>query len=401
MAKAKVVLYKQKKLKNGEHPIIISITHNYKRKRFSLGVSASLGDWNEDFLLVNPNAKNAARKNKLIQTSFGRVERIIEKLEEEGRAFDFAEFEIRFKGIEPEGVFSYFEKRIETLNKTGKIGNAIVYKDFYNALLKFAGNPNLSFHEINFKFLKEWEESFKEREVKENSISTYMRTLRALFNRAIKDKSCPSEIYPFKEYKISSLKNETAKRAISREEIKKITTFKCDPNTSQEMSKHIFLFSFYNMGMNFTDIVQLKWENIKNGRIVYTRSKTKKSFSIKIVPPVLEILDRYQKTKGNSEYIFPILTHSNNTPLKIKTRTKSGLKTLNKHLKLIAQELSIESKLTSYVARHSWATILKRQGISTSIISEGLGHSNERITQVYLDSFEKEVLDEVNELLIK
>lgn len=154
------------------------------------------------------------------------------------------------------------------------------------------------------------------------------------------------------------------------------------------------------MGMNFSDMAKLKWNNIQEGRIIYKRSKTGKLFTIKILPPVQEILDQYKDHNKNSDYIFPILMRNHQTPIQIKNRLKSGLRTLNKHLKNIGESVGIKKKLTSYVARHTWAIVMKKSGISTTIISEGLGHSNENITQVYLDSFENETLDKANELLL-
>lgn len=118
------------------------------------------------------------------------------------------------------------------------------------------------------------------------------------------------------------------------------------------------------------------------------------------MPPVLEILNFYKEHNRGNLYIFPILDESYKTPTQIHNRIKRALKTYNGHLKIVAEQVGISSTLTSYVSRHSWATILKRKGVSTSVISEGLGHSNEGVTQTYLDSFENETLDSINELLL-
>ena len=123
-------------------------------------------------------------------------------------------------------------------------------------------------------------------------------------------------------------------------------------------------------------------------------------FSIKVLAPVKEILDFYKKHNRKSEYIFPILDKSYKTEKSIRQRIKSGQKKFNAHLKLIAEQVGIEERLTSYVARHSWATIMKRDGISTSMIFEMMGHSTEKVTQSYLDSFENDAMDKANELLL-
>lgn len=156
------------------------------------------------------------------------------------------------------------------------------------------------------------------------------------------------------------------------------------------------MFSFFNMGMNFHDMAQLRWTDITGERINYKRTKTGKLFSIKILPPVQEILNFYREHNANSSYVFPILDETYPTLEKRRQRITSGLRAFNKHLKIFAKQVELEGKVTSYVSRHSWATILKRMGVSTTVISEGLGHASEKTTQVYLDSFENETLDRVN-----
>lgn len=400
MASAKIIQYTSKTLKDGTHPIVLLITHDYKRKKISMGFSCSKDLWDKQYNQFKSNFPNYKKRNRILQKSLFRAEDIIEKFQDSGKIFSIKDFEEKFIGIQSKDVFTFFEAIIKSLNETGKIGNGNIYRDARNALQKFYTGKALAFNEIDYSFLKRFEEHLRKRGMMDNSISVYMRTIRALFNKAIKEKQCSQEYYPFKEYQISKLKNETTPRAISKEAIIQIKNFVPDPNTKQELSKHLFLFSFYTNGMNFSDIALLKWENIHAGRISYFRSKTKKRFSIKILPPVQEVLDFYKQINPSSKYIFPILDESYKTPVAIKNRTKSGLKRLNKHLKIIGLELNISTPLTSYVARHSYATVLKKSGISTSIISENMGHQSEKVTQIYLDNFENETLDKANEALL-
>ena len=227
-----------------------------------------------------------------------------------------------------------------------------------------------------------------------------MRTLRALFNKAIKEKQCKDTDYPFNEYTITHLKNETEKRAITKEEIIKIRDYETSIDSTQDDSKNYFLFSFYAMGMNFTDIALLKWTDISEGRINYVRSKTGKRFSVKVLPPAKEILRFYKKFNPNNSYVFPILNDSITSPERIKHTITIAIRLTNKHLKLIGKAVGIEKPITTYVARHSWATVMKKSGVSTTIISEGMGHKSESITQVYLDSFENSTLDAANENIL-
>jgi integrase len=231
-----------------------------------------------------------------------------------------------------------------------------------------------------------------------------MRTLRAIVNLAIKEEHCNQSDYAFNTYKISKLNTDTQKRAINKEEMLKIINFDTEINSSEWHSKNYFIFSFYNIGMNFRDLAQLKWSNILYNRIMYKRSKTGKNFDIKIQPRTQVILDLYSKGNENSDdYIFPILNPEiHKTPQSKVDRIKKINKRVNKDLKEIAKSVGIKAthSITHYVARHSWASIQKQNGVGTSIISESMGHDSEKTTSIYLQSFVNDVLDEANENLI-
>ncbi len=403
MATVKLVLFTSKKLKDNRHPVMLRITKDRVRKYFALGYSSFKEDWTIDEETggrFNSKTNQYKLKNKAMMKQLWKAEEIIHEFEADAIDWTLTTFKDKFLGTKSVGVYDYIDYRISSLKEIGKIGNAKTYETMRSALKKFNSSKSLRFNEVTPSFLMKFEHHQRKRGVLDTSISVVMRTLRAVFNKAIKEKKCKQDYYPFNEYKISQLDHSTKKRAIPFEDIEKIIAFIPNPNTKQQLSKDLFLFSFYNMGMNFKDMALLKWENISNNRVDYKRSKTKREFSIKMLPPVIEILDYYKKHNPNSDYVFPILDDSYNTPEKIHNRVKSGLRRMNLHLKQIGDHYSLEIKLTSYVSRHSWATILKRRGIPTGIISEGLGHSSESVTQVYLDSFENKTLDKVNEQLL-
>ena len=151
-------------------------------------------------------------------------------------------------------------------------------------------------------------------------------------------------------------------------------------------------------GMNFADMCDLKRNDMQDGRILYKRNKTGKMFNLKISGKAQEIINYLSSTEG--KYLFPILNeHIHKTPTQIKDRTHKVLKKVNKDLKIIANLLSIKTPITFYVARHSSATTLKRNGISTEIISEALGHANSMVTQRYLKKFDNSVLDNAMSML--
>lgn len=403
MATVKILLFTSKTLKDETHPVMLRVTKDRKRKYFSTGYSCFPNQWEEDsdtggrFKNGFPNYRN---HNKALTKLYWRAEEVLSGLHADGNNWTLRDFQEKFIGIKAVDFFGFLEEKIKQLKEVGKIGNAQVYNDTQNILRRFHKGKYLAFQEVDYNFLTRLEHFLRKNDCKDTTISIYMRTIRALFNKAIKEKCCKSDIYPFREYQISQLDHSTRKRALSKADIEKLFAIEPDPNTRQLLSKHLFMFSFYNMGMNFHDMAKLKWSEIGEERITYQRAKTKKLFSIRILPPVQEIIDFYRAHHKNGDFVFPILEGQYIDAEKEKQRIKSALKTFNKHLKLFSEKAGVEGQITSYVSRHSWATILKRMGVSTSIISEGLGHSNEKVTQIYLDSFENEVLDEINRKIL-
>ena len=199
---------------------------------------------------------------------------------------------------------------------------------------------------------------------------------------------------------MSRLKGRGAKRALNFEEVKQIINVDLIDNPELRDSRNYFVFSFYTRGMNFADMMKLEWKNVKGGNIYYTRSKTKGNFTIKILPPVQEILDYYHKNSLGTRYVFPILLLDKLTPNQIENRKTKVLKNYNKDLKIIAELAEIEKSVTSYVARHSFANCLKQKGVATDIISESLGHQNMAITQAYLKELDTSVVNKAIEVLL-
>ena len=305
-------------------------------------------------------------------------------------------------------VFSYFENVIQELEENGKAGNASAYRTAKNSLMDFKSNSRLRFSDVDITFLRRYEQFLRKKEIQGNSISNYMRTLRAVYNRAIGDEVADRLIYPFKNnfnpagYQISDLETAPAKRAITLEQLIMIKGYETQELTAIHDAKLYFLFSFLARGMNFTDMALLKPENISGNRIFYARAKTrgKQTTSIEILDPMKEILDYFTIHPSKADYIFPILDSSKHkTEAQKRDRIKSVLRRVNRKLKVIGEELEIDVPLTTYVTRHSWATIQKFEGESEALISEGLMHNNVETTQIYLKSFENAPLDEMNRRL--
>lgn len=404
MASTKVLLRKSKLLKNGEHPIVLRVIKDRKTKFIFTGLSCPENLW--DFTKNQPSKKhpNKFELDVFISNKIVDAQNILLKLENEQKEYTSEQFKKKYKSsLKKTTVFTFFDQVVENLMKINKIGNARIYRDCRRVLAKFRNEIDFNFNDIDNTFLKKFERNFQERGVTGNSISVYMRTIRSVFNKAIAEGYCKKDAYPFDVYKISKLSTDTSKRALTKDQMAKIINVKIQPSSKLYDAKNIYLFSYYNRGMNFGDIALLKWGSIANNRMVYERRKTGKIYNIGLLEPANKILNYYKKFTGNDKdnYIFMLLNNKKHiTVEQIDNRIKKTLKMINKDLKGIATLAKVDFNLTTYVARHSYATIMKKSGASTSVISESLGHTSEKTTQVYLDRFENEALDEANKAIL-
>lgn len=160
------------------------------------------------------------------------------------------------------------------------------------------------------------------------------------------------------------------------------------------------MFSVYARGMSFKDMMHLKWSDIQNGRIFYVRSKTKEKINLEIISPLQDILDYYKEQNRPTSYVLPILLKEDLTPTQIFNRRHKVISRYNKRLQEIAELVKLNKKPTSYVARHSFATILKMTGTPIEKISEMMGHGDVSVTIAYLKEFSNEDLDKENRKFI-
>lgn len=418
MGLASIVFWKYQKNKKGESPIFVRVIEDRKPRYVKTGLSAIEQDWDFDNSLFRTKYRKSEdswkeevhrTNNELLKKKLLETENLIKEMILSDKVVTSEQVKqeiIKTRNSGKQSVFTLIDEIVDSKKKTGSLGTAKCYYDLKNSLMSFLninGKRDLTFRELNVQFLNKYEHYFKERGATDNGISFYMRTLRAVFNKAISDGICKKDLYPFDKYKVSSLNTKTVKRAISRDDISKVRGYVCEENSQLHRSKLIFLFSYYNRGINFSDIAMLKWENIKGNRMSYTRLKTHKYYSMELLKPAMEIVEFFRTTlyRGEASYIFPILDEAKHTTsTSIQNRLHKVLGQTNKDLKQIGEELSIPIPLTTYVARHSYATVMKKSGISTSVISEALGHDSERTTQIYLDSFENDVLDEASRVLL-
>lgn len=384
---------KEKTRQDGMTLVYIRFTQNRSRRYVSTGIYIRSSEWDYErqcFTVKTPENEEARLKIESIKYKYIKRLKQLEALDKEISIQALLDDKrIKISGYT---LKECLEQAIERLEALGKYTSASKHKTALSLFMQFKPTPT-RLEEIDFQLLEEFELFLIRRGNRNNSIATKFSLMKAAYNKAIEEGKFTPKSNPFRQFKVGKLWTATAKRAIGKEDIQRIehyTPSKKAPYLS--FARDIFLFSYYTAGINFCDIARLKQENIAGERLYYTRHKTGKLLSCKLMPKAREILDKYARPEA--EYLFPILNNSHKTDLQQYNRIHKALTKVNKALKQIGKELIISTKLTTYVARHSYATVLRRAGVATSIISSSLGHSSEKVTQIYLDSFENKQIDE-------
>jgi integrase len=399
------ILYKSKTLANGEHPIMLRVSKNRKRTYSSLQISCRPDLWDDAKNLPKKKHPHKDHIEAIISKSITAHKDKLMEMKHDGKDFTpdvlIAEATKKTKRTT---LFSFFEEKIQSLKDRKQIGNSKVYQDTLNQVKKFTNSKDITFSQVDFGFLLKLETYFKAKGISDNALSVRFRTIRAIFNAAIAENYIKKDNYPFTKFKIAErYSTKTRKRAITKEDIKNIEKVNFEKGSTVYEAQQYFLFIYYAQGINFMDISHLKWSNLIDGRIFYTRAKTGGEMNIKLPAPALSIIENFKNTEtvAMDDYIFPVLSKDfHKTPMQQHNRIRKVMSRLNKDLKEVAEKAEVKAHLTTYVARHTFATVLKRSGVSTAIISQSMGHQTEAITQTYLNSFENNIIDEAMENLL-
>ena len=394
MTTVDVVCYKYTPLRNGELPLKIRVIKDRKARYVNLGVSVKSEHW--DFKRNQPKEECPNREylEKLISSKIHKLKSEIVQLKSEDKEYSAISL---INGINNESVKvtieSFFKEQMDVLKSQNRSNYRLSIQQTYNSLLEFKKSLDVPFSDIDAKWLKDYEIHLKKKGKAINTIGIRFRNLRMIYNLAIERGFVKRENYPFEKYKVAKLSTKTAKRALKKEEIVAVLTYECkSADPYEKLALDLFAFSYFMGGINFIDMAYLTWDNIKDNRLTYVRKKTSKLIDLPISKEALEIITR--NSTDESKYIFKILGVFHTSEQSRLNRIHKVITKVNRALKTIGEELNLPIKLTTYVARHSFATVLKRAGVPTALISESLGHSSEKITQTYLDSFENSKLKE-------
>lgn len=321
-----------------------------------------------------------------------RLDAIIMELSENKSGFTADSVVRKFHETAKECTFSGFMTGvISQLKRLGKVRTAETYTSTLNSFMRFRNDDEVLPDEINSDMMMEYEAFLKSNGVTMNTISFYMRILRAVYNRAV-EKRLTKQSNPFRH--VYTGIDKTVKRAITLEAVRRIKELDLR-NPNLDFARDMFLFSFYMRGMSFVDMAYLKRTNLRNGILSYRRCKTGRQMFVKWEMCMQEILDKYQTNE--TDYLLPIIRMQGRE----RTQYRNMQRFVNNHLKKISTMAGLQMNLTMYVSRHSWASIARSQNIPLSVISEGMGHDSENTTQIYLASLDNSSIDKANEMILK
>lgn len=289
--------------------------------------------------------------------------------------------------------FSYMDRVIMRLRQLNHIGTANNYRAALSSFKRFRNNKDIYIESIDHFLIEDYQVFLISTSIKPNSISFYMRILRAVYNRAV-EQGITKDRRPFRS--VFTGMEKTIKRAISINDIKHINNLELSSRPNLEFARDIFMFLFLCRGMSFIDAAFLKKTDVRNGVITYRRHKTNQHLCIKVVKPIQDLIDRYMVIE--SPYLLPIISQPG---IDERKQYETALRRVNNAFKTIAEIIKLQTPLTTYVSRHAWATIAKSKNVPVNVISDALGHDSVSTTQIYLASIDTAVIDRANNMVIK
>lgn len=391
MVYVKIVLDTRRKNEEGVYPIKLRVTHQRVQRYYLTGYKMSSAEFPE--LLKDAPPKRL----KEIKIQVGAIElkakNIINKME----AFSFLAFEEKLYANEKasKSIFELYKEIIDDKMQQGKVGTAINYQCSMKSLQSFS--PRLSFIDITPKLLKTYEKQLLAEGKSVSTVGIYMRPLRAVLNEAINRKFMSRELYPFGMKKFIIPESKNIKKALSREDFKKLVDYtSSDKGSFEARSRDFWLLSYLLQGANMKDILLLKHENIEKEYIHFVREKTKDTvrrniteITVPILPETMEIINCWKDSSRNSGYVFNFINDSM-TPMDIYKAVQNFVKVTNDNMSLIAQKVGLNKRITTYAARYTFTKAMLDADVSVEFIRQCLGHQNYSTTKRYIQSFELE-----------
>ena len=394
------VKFRASSIPTKEGTLFYQVVHGRVARQVNTGYKVYPCEWDSVHAeIVFPPGIGESRSNYLTSLKeilYGNTKRfrnIIARLDRAGK--DYTAEEVVKCYLTPsdgKGFISFACEVIRQLGQIGKPRTAERYMTVINSFRRFRGENDIPLEEVDSDLMVRYENFLKATGACPNTTSYYMRGLRAIYNRAV-EKELTVQRSPFRH--VYTGIDKTVKRAVPLNIIRQIRDLDLTLSPATDLARDVFMFSFYTRGMSFIDMAFLKKKDLQNGILSYRRQKTGQQLSIKWEKPMQEIIDKYDT--GESLYLLPIIKENSTDS---RTQYRSSAHLVNDKLKKIGERLGLEIPLTSYVARHSWASIAKSKNIPVSTICEAMGHDSERTTRIYLATLDTSSVDNANSIVL-
>lgn len=384
-----------------EGTLFFQIIHNRITRYINTGYKIFSTEWDRcNAQIISPAEIDDDRRSylitlkKQIKIRQALLVNILSKLEKSDRSVTSDLIVSTYRHtLHSDGFLAFMRNQILIYKKAGKYSASEKLQATLNSFLLFHGEEEVLFYEIDTTLMEAYEAFLKNRGICMNTISFYMRVLRSVYNKAILQ-GLSVQQHPFKTVYTGISK--TVKRAIPITAMRQIKNLDLSLLPALDFARDMFLFSFYTRGMSFVDMSFLKKKDLQNGFLVYRRMKTNQQLIIKWEKLMQEIVDKYDT--GDSPFLLPIIKDLHLDP---RRQYKNAEHLVNNKLKLIGKKIGLNIPLTTYVARHGWASIAHCEHIPTATICEALGHDSEKTTRIYLASLDTTAIDQANSQILK
>ena len=384
-----------------EGTLYYHIIHQRKLRWISTDYHVYPEEWNaRKSSVIVSNSNNRQAHLQLIQSQIDwemkQMQCIIHDKEMDGVSYSVDDLANEIQQLPTsQSVFTFFRQQIAKKEQMQCVGTKNNYTNAVNRFIEFRNQKDLTFSQMTADMMEMYQAWLWNRGVGQNTVSFYLRTLRTLHHKAVEaGQATSNDIFAH----VQTANVRTAKRAISVKDIRKIEKLDLPRGSSLDKARDMFLFSFYLRGMAFVDMAFLKKSDLKCGLVSYNRRKTHQNLNIEWIKPMQAIIDKYAEQTKDSPYMLPILTGKETSPY---TQYRKVEYNTNYNLKKIGKMIGLKIPLTTYVARHTWASIALHMNIPIATISEGMGHNSYKTTQIYLESIDVATINEANRRIIR
>lgn len=401
--------------RDGRYTLILQIICNRRRGVVFTPYALTREEFDAQKGVVLPLTRSRAARdfareaNEHIQNRIQELRSVIASFETTGRPYKPTDVTSLFRRkADRRFLRTYVLSLIEELVQQEKHGTARTYMSTLVAFEKFMGHQKCRLEEINTERLTAFTDYMHRLPLKRNTISFYIRCLRAIYNKAVRENLVHPLQNPFDT--ITLREDKTRKLAVDVGVLKRLSRIRLD-DAPQRLARDLFLFSFYARGMSFVDMAYLKRVQIRGEVLYYNRRKTGQPFSVRITEPMAGILERYD---NSGPWVFPLMTEQDGRPLqplegedetlfarRLHKRYRATLAWMSHYLDELSVQMGLEKKLSFNVARHTWASMARNKGIPVAVISGGLGHTSEKTTIIYLDEIDAHRIDEANDIVTR